>query len=66
MNMFTLYLMAPPILSTLGPASFCALYFGGGVTSSFVSMFWNRNISPLIDNQKAVDPMNKYSHGASG
>ncbi|KAJ4472276.1 hypothetical protein J3R30DRAFT_3524204 [Lentinula aciculospora] len=43
-NMFTFYFLARPVLSILGPRRFLSLYIGGGLVSSFGSMYWHNRI----------------------
>ncbi|KAJ3977261.1 hypothetical protein EV361DRAFT_879438 [Lentinula raphanica] len=43
-NMFTFYFLARPVLSFLGPRRFLSLYIGGGLVSSFGSMYWHNRI----------------------
>ena len=56
-NAIGYYWSAPAILPLLGNAGFLALYLGGGVVSSFTSMWWNSSVRHLE---------NHYSLGASG
>ncbi|KAF8528883.1 rhomboid-domain-containing protein [Hysterangium stoloniferum] len=44
MNALTFYFMAPPVLQILGNASFLALYIGGGVASSLITLFTNEMV----------------------
>ncbi|KAJ4492953.1 hypothetical protein C8J55DRAFT_602882 [Lentinula edodes] len=43
-NMFTFYFLARPVLSILGSRRFLSLYIGGGLVSSFGSMYWHNKI----------------------
>ncbi|KAF5393903.1 hypothetical protein D9757_000210 [Collybiopsis confluens] len=43
-NMFTFYFLGRPVLSILGTQKFLSLYIGGGLASSFGSMFWHNKI----------------------
>ncbi|KAF8520120.1 hypothetical protein JB92DRAFT_2668760, partial [Gautieria morchelliformis] len=56
MNALTFYFMAPPVLQILGNVSFLALYLGGGIASSLVTIFVNE----IILHKKRI------VHGASG
>ncbi|KAJ3521380.1 hypothetical protein NM688_g9023 [Phlebia brevispora] len=55
-NAFTFYFMAPPVLGALGNLGFLGLYLGGGIISSFVSLWWHAR----------MNHPDMHSHGASG
>ncbi|TFK56067.1 rhomboid-domain-containing protein [Heliocybe sulcata] len=55
-NAFTYYFMAPVVIAIVGNASFLALYLGGGIMSSCLSLLFGQQIR-----HKDVP-----SHGASG
>jgi len=57
MNGFTFYMMAPTVLGWLGIRSFFALYLGGGLMSSWASVWFNNTLRPKE---------NFSAHGASG
>ncbi|KAF7800017.1 hypothetical protein EIP86_011260 [Pleurotus ostreatoroseus] len=56
LNAFSFYFMAPPVLGALGNVGFLGLYLGGGIVSSFVSLWWNNDMKHT----------HYSSHGASG
>jgi membrane associated rhomboid family serine protease len=55
LNGMSFFFMAPPVLALLGNMRFLALYLGGGLVSSTVSLVWN-----------ALQGRPSQSHGASG
>jgi len=57
-NGLTYYWMAPTVLQLLGNTSFLALYLGGGVVSSCMSLWWNNGVKKRNEGYS--------SHGASG